>query len=109
MENVNRKLDDLIDYIKNTRDYKMCIKLRKQMDENKELKNLISDIKKLQKKYIRSNYDEEIKEELDKKNKELFDIPLYVIYNQYLSNVNEMIDYTKNSLNNYFYDLLSNK
>ena len=69
MENVNRKLDDLIDYIKNTRDYKMCIKLRKQMDENKELKDLISDIKKLQKKYKINNYDKKIKEEINKKNK----------------------------------------
>lgn len=107
MEKVNNELDSLINYIKNTYDYKMCIKLKKQMNENDELMKLINDIRFLQKKYIKSSYDDNVKEELNKKNQELFNIPLYVVYNQYLSNVNEMIEYVKNSLNNYFYDLLN--
>ena len=109
MEKLNKNLDELVDYIKNTNDYKMCIKLKKQMNENDEIKKLISEIKKLQKKYIRSNYDDSVKDELEKKNKELFEIPIYVIYNEHLIRVNYMIDYIKDSLNNYFYNLLNKK
>lgn len=50
MEKLNKNLDELIEYIKNTNDYKMCIKLKKQMNENEDLRNLINEIKKLQKK-----------------------------------------------------------
>ena len=107
MENVNKEIDDLVDYIKNTDDYKKCIKLKKQMKDNSELMSLISEVKKLQKKSIKSNYDLLIKEELDKKNKELLEIPIYVLYNKHLNNVNYMIDYINNSLNNYFYELLN--
>ena len=107
MEEVNREVDNLINYIKNTDDYKKCIELKKKMEENTELTDLINDIKKLQKKYIKSNYDALIKKELNKKNDKLFNIPIYVIYNQHLSNVNEMIDYVKVSLNDYFYNLLN--
>lgn len=109
MESVNNKVDELIDYIKNTSDYKMCLKLKSQMNDNKELIELINEIKKLQKKYIRSNYDDSLKKELDEKNEKLLNIPLYVVYNQHLSRVNEMIDYVKDSLNEYFYNLLNNK
>lgn len=109
MENVNNKVDELIDYIKNTNDYKMCLKLRSQMNNNKELIDLINEIKKLQKKYIRGNYDDSLKKELDEKNETLLSIPLYVVYNQHLARVNEMIDYVKESLNDYFYNLLNNK
>ena len=48
MESVNNKVDELIDYIKNTSDYKMCLKLKSQMNDNKELIELINEIKKLQ-------------------------------------------------------------
>ncbi len=107
MENVNKEIDDLVDYIKNTDDYKKCIKLKDQMKDNSELMSLIDEVKNLQKQYIKSNYDLLIKEELDKKNKELLEIPIYVLYNKYLNNVNYMIDYINNSLNNYFYELLN--
>lgn len=107
MENVNKEIDDLVDYIKNTDDYKKCIKLKDQMKDNSELMSLIDEVKNLQKKYIKSNYDLLIKEELDKKNKELLEIPIYVLYNKHLNNVNYMIDYINNSLNIYFYELLN--
>lgn len=107
MENVNKEIDNLVDYIKNTDDYKKCIKLKDQMKDNSELMSLIDEVKNLQKKYIKSNYDLLIKEELDKKNKELLEIPIYVLYNKHLNNVNYMIDYINNSLNNYFYELLN--
>lgn len=109
MEQLNKKLDELVNYIINSDDYKKCTKLKKQMDENEEIKSLIEEIKSLQKKYIRSNYDDKIKTVLEKKNELLFNIPIYVMYNQYLENVNNMISYVKDSLNDYFFQLLNEK
>ena len=107
MEKLNSELDKLIDYIKNTKDYKLCIKLKQQMDENEDIKKLINDVKNLQKKYIKSNYDDSIKKELDVKNEELSSIPIYVTYNQTLEKVNSMIEYVKDNLNDYFDNLLN--
>ena len=41
MEQLNKKLDELVNYIINSDDYKKCTKLKKQMDENEEIKSLI--------------------------------------------------------------------
>lgn len=109
MEELNNEVDDLVNYIKNTDDYKKCIELKEKMKGNKELTELINEIKSLQKKYIRSNYDSDIKSVLDKKNSELLEIPIYVIYNEHLDRVNYMIDYVKNSLNDYFDKLLNKR
>ena len=109
MENVYNKLDDLISYIKNTSDYRSIIKLRKQMDDNDELKSLIREVKSLQKQYIKSGYDDKIKATLEEKVSMLENIPIYNMYNRSLVRVNEMIDYVRDSFNEYFFSLLNEK
>ena len=73
MENFYNNLDDLINYIKNTIEYKKCLELKNKMSSNTNINKLMNDIRDLQKKYIRSNYDENIKLELDKVNEELME------------------------------------
>lgn len=107
MENFYNNLDDLINYIKNTNEYKKCIELKSKMSNNSEISSLINKIKDLQKKYIRSNYDSNIKSELDKVNDTLNCIPIYIKYNENLKKVNEMILYVNDELNDYFYNLLN--
>ena len=108
MVELNNRVDELITYIKDSNEYKKCISLKKQMDENDYIKDLVARIKKLQKEYIKNN-DFKIKEELDKLTTELNEIPVYYVYNQNLEKVNEMILYVKDSLNNYFDELLNKK
>ncbi len=108
MEKLDKALEDVILEIKNSNDYLKCIELKKKMDNNKELTDLVEKVKKLQKKYVNSNYDSKIKEELDLVNSKLNDIPLYVMYLQYLEKVNGKIEFVKDSLNDYFYKLLNN-
>ena len=102
---MNKELDELVSYIKNTSSYKNCISIKKKMDENEEICSLIEEIKSLQKKYVKSNYDDSIKEKLDKLESKLNSIPIYVEYNNNLEKVNEMIDLVKDELNDYFTDL----
>lgn len=109
MENVNSALLDIINYIKMSDDYLMCMSIKRQMEDNKELINLINEVKKLQKKYVRSEFDSKIKEELDELEKKLNNIPIYNVYLSHLEKVNEMISYVKDSLNDYFYQLLNKK
>lgn len=107
MENVYNALEKVISCIVESKDYKICISLKNQMSQNEEISTLIQTIKDTQKKYIRSNYDLKVKEELDTYEETLKNIPVYHIYNDSLERVNQMIDYVKESLNHYFEMLLN--
>lgn len=109
MENLYKKLDDVILCIKESNEYKNVIDIKKKMDSNEELKKKINDIKLLQKKYVKSNYDSSVKKDLGKLNDELLEVPIYRIYLDNLSVVNEKIEYVKDSLNDYFYNLFNKK
>lgn len=103
---MNEALNEVINTIINSDDYKKCIELKNTMTSNEELVSLIEKIKKLQKKYVNTN-DQEILVELEKLEEELNNIPIYVIYMQYLEKVNEKIEFVKDELNNYFYEVLN--
>lgn len=107
MENLNKSIDELIDVVINSHEYQTCIKLRMQMSSNHELMRLIDDVKNLQKKYIKSNYSEELKQQLQEKKEKLNKIPIYIIYNENLEVVNNMINVINDELNSYFYDKLN--
>lgn len=103
---MNEALNEVINTIVNSDDYKKCIELKNTMSSNEELVSLIEKIKKLQKKYVNTN-DQEILVELEKLEEELNNIPIYVIYMQYLEKVNEKIEFVKDELNDYFYEVLN--
>ena len=103
---MNEALNEVINTIINSDDYKKCIELKNTMASNEELVSLIEKIKKLQKKYVNTN-DQELLVELEKLEEELNNIPIYVIYMQYLEKVNEKIEFVEDELNNYFYEVLN--
>jgi len=107
MEELYKALDELIYYITDSKEYKLCLELKDRMSSNSDINDKIVKIKKLQKEYIKSNYDEAKKQELDKINEELLKIPIYKVYLDNLEVVNQMIDYVKDSLNDYFYKLFN--
>lgn len=107
MENLYKELDEVISCIKNSKEYKKCIKLKEEMYKDSNLTKLIDDVKNTQKKYVRSNYDEKVKDTLDKLTDELNNNVLYLMYNDNLNIVNDMINYVKEELNVYFDDLLN--
>ena len=100
-------MDEVIKYITESNDYKECMRLKALMEKNSEIKELVEKIKELQKKYIRSGYDEKLKEELDVLEKRLYAIPIYDIYQRHLEEVNQMINYVKDEMNDYFYKVLN--
>ena len=105
MENVSNRLEEVVSYIKNTEEYQRCMEIKTKMDSNQDIHHLVNEVKKYQKKYVQSNYDSSIKEKLDSLNQQLEEIPIYHSYIEELEKVNEMINYVRDSLNDYFTEL----
>ena len=108
MEKLNKSLDEVVNCIKNSKEYNKCIELKEKMDTNSEINSLVKEIKLKQKKYIKSN-DPNILEELKILEDKLNNIPIYHIYLDNLEVVNNMINYVKDELNDYFDNLLNKK
>lgn len=101
----SEKLDKIIQFIMNSKPYIRVKELKLKMKKDSSLMDLISEVKLLQKKYIKSGKDKELKSVLDKKIDILNKNRLYVEYNYYLEQVNKMIDLVNEELNAYFYSL----
>ena len=108
MEKLNRSLDEVVNCIKNSKEYKKCIELKEKMNSNDEINFLVKEIKLKQKKYIRSN-DSNILGELNELEERLNCIPIYHVYTKNLEKVNEYINYVKDELNDYFDKLLNKR
>ena len=108
MEKLNRSLDEVVDCIKESKEYKKCIELKEKMKDNEEVNSLVKEIKLKQKKYIKTN-DSNIYRELNELEERLIAIPVYYVYTKNLEKVNEYINYVKDELNDYFMNLLNEK
>ena len=103
---MDRALEEVIKCITEDSSYIKYLEIRKQMNNNKELLDLIEEVKKLQKKYIRSNNNSDF-DNLNKCKEQLEEIPIYVEYIKYLDIINNKIEYVKDELNDYFYNVIN--
>ena len=108
MEKLSKSLNEVVDCIKDSKEYKKCLELKSKMDDNSLINSLVREIKLKQKKYIREN-DPLVFAELKELEDKLNNIPIYHIYLQNLEVVNNMINYVKDELNDYFDKLLNKK
>ena len=106
-ENVEKELNNLIEYISNTPQYKNCILIKEQMKKNENINKLIKKIKRLQKLFVREN-SENIKMDLEDAEEKLNSIPIYNEYINNLKEVNEMIAFINDELNDYFSKKINN-
>lgn len=107
MEKLYKAIEEVVECIKNSKEYMSCITLKNKMSNNEEIVKLVNEVKSLQKKYVKSNYDDDIKKQMDQVNSRLCEIPIYVQYLNDLEMVNLKIELVKDSLNEYFYKLLN--
>lgn len=105
---MSKAVSEVVSAITDSPEFKECIRLKEKMDKNSEIKELVETVKKLQKKYIRTQ-DEAVKVELDKVQERLDSIPLYDSYQKKLAEVNRKIEFIKDELNNYFYNVVNKK
>ena len=106
-KNIEKATDDLVKYIKDQKEYKRCIHLKKIMKDDLELMQLIDKVKKAQKEYIKSGYDKNKLEKLDALNKELEKYPIYFDYNNNLKIINDKINTLVTEINEYFDSVIS--
>ncbi len=97
---------DVVSSITESDEFKECIHLKEKMNESSEIKELVDSIKKLQKKFVRTE-DENVQKELERLQERLESIPLYDSYQKKLEEVNKKIDFVKEELNDYFYKVVN--
>ena len=101
---LDKAILEVVSVIKNSNDYKQCVVLKNKMKNNKELMDIIEQIKEVQKLYIKTGNNKELLDSLEEK---LNNFPIYVTYMNHLEKVNEMISYVEDDLNQ-FIDKLVN-
>ena len=105
MNDIEEKIDELFDELKNKEIYLNYIKAKEQLKSNNEVTNIINKIKRLQ-KICTNNNDPKLEDEI----KELYDaLNSYPIYQSYLNLkdlLNEELIIIKNQFENYFKDIL---
>ena len=97
------KVDEIINYIENTPNYKKYLLIKEKMSKDFEINNLLEEIRHLQKRLV-NNYSLKTKKELDEKNKVLNNVPLYREYLNTLDEINNIFNIIENDLNKYFMD-----
>ncbi len=107
-KDIETKTKAIVDYFKESFDYQRYLKIKEKMNRNNKIKVLVTEIKTLQKRIVNHpDLKDDLEKEIDQRLEELKQIPLY---NEFLSlqeELNENIDYVKNTLNNYFNNLLN--
>lgn len=100
-----KKLDEIINEIETSEEYKKYLVLKDEIKKNKELVLLINKVRQLNKDYSHKLVK---KEELDRLTNELNNHPLYREYLNTISVINNELSIVENAINNYFRKKLEN-
>ena len=102
MNKIIDKTEELVVTILKSDMYTKYIELKNKMCQNKEIMDIIDEIKSLQKKIINETYkgkDVSLFEEKISKNMELLNnCPIYVEFNYLQEDLNEMFQHIKNTI-----------
>ena len=104
-EAILNKIDEIIKEIESSYDYRKYLKLKVEINNDKELVLLINKVRQMNKDYTHKLFK---KEELDKVTNELNNHPLYREYLNTIDAVNNEFIIIENTINNYFKKKLEN-
>jgi len=104
---VINEINILINTIKESDIYKEYIVLLDKVNVSEEIKNLTNEIRVLNKKMVLTP-SIELESELNLKEKELNEIPLYLEYKYKLDELNNMLTVIKNKVEIFMKDILVN-
>ena len=102
LNDIKDEINSLVDYIKDSDNYKRYIIVRDKIKSNKEIMDKINKVKSIQKEIVKLEYN---KQDIKAKEKELDDIleelnsyPVYVEYNYLVEDLNYEMKYIKDTL-----------
>lgn len=108
IDSILEKSDELISAIKDSKDYKRYINLKEIIRKDEEIMGLIDEVKTYQKMIIKLN-DVEQTRLLEQKINEILEkldtIPIYVEYNYLQTDLNEMFQIIKNTIEKCLYNI----
>lgn len=106
MDNIALDIDNLFDSFENSKLYKDFVRVKKQLESNEEIMNIITRIKRLQ-KIATNNKDEMVEKEIRDLYKKLESYPLYQSYLIIKDLVQDELLGVKEQFDSYFKEILS--
>lgn len=106
MDDIALDIDNLFDSFKNSKLYKDFVNVKKQLESNEEIMNIITRIKRLQ-KIATNNKDEMVEKEIRDLYKKLESYPLYQSYLIIKDLVQDELFGVKEQFDSYFKEILS--
>jgi len=103
---VNNSINELFETIKNSDEYKAYQNIGEVLNNNKEVNNLVNEIKKLQQKSVRLEEEnnpeyKEIDKLIEEKVNTLNAIPVYQEYLRRMNDFNDIIASSRNNIEEY--------
>lgn len=105
MNEIEDKIDELFDYLEDSSLYKDYLSVKKQLNDNSEIMNLIKEIKRFQKIYVNKK-DKNIKIKIDEMYDNLNSYPIYVSYIEIKDELENTLKLISDTFSNYFKDIL---
>ena len=104
-DDILKKVDELVNYLKKRPEYLKYQELVKQVKDNEEIMNIINKVKKMQKEAVKKEYNgesvTEINKEIDSCLKELEKYPIYAEMNYLKEDLDNLFGSIKNILDSY--------
>lgn len=109
MEN---KIDELFETIQNSQEYIEYKKIQELLKNDIEINNLIENIKELQKKSTKLEYDnnseyKEIDKEIKNKITKLNSYPIYIEYKNKMNELNDILAMSSNMIEKYIEEVVN--
>ena len=101
MSDIENKIDELFNLLEESNVFKDYVKIKKQLEEDKDINNLIEDIKRYQ-KIATNNKDNSVEEKLKELYLKLESYPIYQSYLNIKEELNEELFGIKEVFDKYF-------
>ena len=105
MNDITKKIDILFDELEKTDTYKDYISVKSQLENNKDIKKIIEDIKRYQ-KIVVNNKDKSVENKLKELYKKLDDYPIYQSYLDKKEDLEYELKMISDTFSSYFEKLL---
>ena len=105
MSDIENKIDELFNLLEESNVFKDYVKIKKQLEEDKDINNLIEDIKRYQ-KIATNNKDNSVEEKLKELYLKLESYPIYQSYLNIKEELNEELFGIKEVFDKNFSDIL---